>query len=123
MTLDETSAWTFAVIDDDPHARELVSYALKTSYPGCQIVCVERGETMLNADALDQITAVITDSTAGGADFIRRLRASRFLGPVLMLSNSDEKEAEARAAGADEFLSFERWAEAPARLATLILGR
>jgi hypothetical protein len=67
------------------------------------------------------VAAVVTRyKLFGGTDgllFSALLRSAGFAGPIIMVSNSEEIAHQIHAAGINEFLSFERWSELPARLA------
>jgi DNA-binding response OmpR family regulator len=119
-------SWLIAILNVDPAARDLVRYSLTTSFPNCRILEPKHPGELLDATLLGGITAVVTAYNLigmNGIELIGVLRQRGYAGPVLMLTNAEEKEQAARAAGADEFLPFVRWSEVPARIATMILSR
>jgi DNA-binding response OmpR family regulator len=108
---------TLAIVDTRTESLELLTYALRKAFPKAQITACSQ------ADLLDQRlspSAVVTryklDGEIDGLELVRRMRARHFAGPIILVSNSDELGPKAAEAGADEFLSFDRWAELPAIL-------
>ena len=118
---DSSPAWTVALVDDQPDARELLSYALKASFPRIQLLEPQSPGWLLDHLKSLALEAVVTRyKLFGGMDgllFSALLRSAGFSGPIIMVSNSEEIAAQALAAGISEFLSFSRWSELPSRLA------
>ena len=113
--------WTVAIVDDQPDARELLTYALKTTFPRIQILEPSSPGWLLDHLKQHPLAAVVTRyKLFGGMDgllFSALLRSAGFAGPIVMVSNSEEIASQVKAAGINEFLSFERWSELPSRLA------
>gem|GEM_PF-3152031 len=113
--------WTVAIVDDQPEARELLTYALKTTFPRIKVLEPSSPGWLLDHLTTHPLSAVVTRyKLFGGMDgllFSALLRSAGFAGPIIMVSNSEEVASQTRAAGINEFLSFERWSELPARLA------
>lgn len=79
------------VVDDDPHIREVVCFALEQA--GHEIASVGTGEEALEAFARQPSDAVVLDvmlPQMDGLEVIRRLRASTHV-PVLFLSSRDDE--------------------------------
>lgn len=113
--------WTVAIVDDQPDARELLAYALKTTFPCIQILEPSSPGWLLDHFKQLPLAAVVTRyklfGETDGLLFSALLRSGGFNGPIIMISNSEEIANKTNAAGITEFLSFDRWSELPARLA------
>ncbi|HEY9154759.1 MAG TPA: response regulator [Opitutaceae bacterium] len=113
--------WTVAIVDDQPDARELLTYALRATYPRIQIMEPNSPGWLLDHLHERPVEAVVTRyKLFGGMDgllFSALLRSAGFSGPIIMVSNSEEIANQIDAAGINEFISFERWSELPTRLA------
>jgi DNA-binding NtrC family response regulator len=113
--------WTVAIVDDQPDARELLSYALKTTFPRIQIMEPNSPGWLLDHLNQHPVAAIVTRyKLFGGMNgllFSALLRSAGFGGPIIMVSNAEEIAGQIHAAGINEFINFERWSELPARLA------
>lgn len=116
--------WTIALVDDRVDSAELLTYALQKTFVDVNVHSCSPFEVL--SDTV-RPSAVVTryrlSGRVDGLELIRQLRENHFKGPILLISNSDELEPRALAAGADAFLSFEKWAELPSRLSALMLNR
>jgi len=81
------------VVDDDPHIREVVCFALEKA--GHAVTCVGSGEAALAALEQSAVDAVVLDVVLpemDGLDVVRRLRArGDDHPPVLFLSSRDDE--------------------------------
>ena len=118
------SDWRIALIDDKPDSKELISYAIKSTFPTITVQPHASAREFINGFAKERPTAVVTRQRLfgdlDGITMARLLRGSGFLGPIVMITNAEEMRDEAEKAGINVFLSFDRWAELPSRLASAI---
>ena len=83
---------TILVVDDDPHIREVLEFALKTE--GYAVWACGSGEEALRRFKRDAPNLVILDLALPGIDGLevcRRLRAAPSAVPILMLTCRDEE--------------------------------
>ena len=120
------SEFSIALIDDQPDSLDLLRYAIKSRLPRTRISAPKSGEIFLQNFSQERPDAVVTRQkligNLNGLSLIRTLRQRGFLGPIIMITNSPELEAEAFVVGASDFLTFDRWSELPRRLETLLSG-
>lgn len=115
---------TVALIDDRPESKDLIGYAIKSSFPSIRVREHASAREFIDGLATERPAAVITRQRLygdmDGLSLTRVLRSSGFSGPILMITNAEELRAEAEQAGISAFMSFDRWAELPSRLASLL---
>ncbi|HEU5080485.1 MAG TPA: response regulator [Opitutaceae bacterium] len=118
------SEWTIALIDDKPDSQELISYAIKSTFPSIKLNAHASARDFINGFTKNRPTAVVTRQRLfgdmDGLSLARLLRSTGFPGPIVMITNAEELKNEAEKAGVNVFLSFDRWAELPSRLGSAI---
>lgn len=92
----------------------LLRHALTREFPGVVVIEHTDAEAALVTLRALTVDAVITDSRMpkiSGIEFVRRFRVGNAVTPVIMLTGSDEKKAEALAAGVTTFIATGGWHE------------
>jgi two-component system OmpR family response regulator len=95
------------VVDDDPHTREVVCFALEQA--SHEVACAGTGEEALEYFSREPADAIVLDVVMpgmDGLDVIRRLRATSEV-PVLFLSSRDDEVDRVLGLelGADDYLT------------------
>ena len=92
----------------------LLRHALQREFPGVAVLEFSDGDAALACLRQEAVDAVVTDNrmpTLSGVEFVRQLRGWDRHTPIIMLTGSDEKRAEARAAGVTTFIASGSWLE------------
>jgi response regulator RpfG family c-di-GMP phosphodiesterase len=98
------------VVDDNPESRFLLTKTLLRKFPQVMVLeCADAGSAQRTA-ALEPLDVIVLHRTADviGVDLIRMLREVSDKIPIIMVSGID-RSAEAMAAGANFFLSYDEW--------------
>jgi CheY-like chemotaxis protein len=102
------------ILNDEEDSLVLLRHALEREFPGVEVLEHTDGEAALEVLREKHVDAVVTDNRMpklSGVEFVRRLRVRDRATPVIMLTGSDEKKAEARAAGVTTFITSGSWLE------------
>lgn len=98
------------VVDDEPFLRRILTYLLTGA--GYRVECAEDGhqalEKLSGPDLPDLLITDLMMPGLSGTDLVRKLRQEREFGkPVLVLTARGQRmdEVEARASGADAFMT------------------
>jgi CheY-like chemotaxis protein len=105
-----SSAPHFLVVDYLPESRSLFAKTLLRKYPAATIHQTTDSAKALELTRAFDLRAIIAHRTTDlrGFELVRRLRDADPAVPIVMVSIS-EGEADARAAGANAFLSYDEW--------------
>lgn len=114
------------ILNDREEDLLLLRHALKREFPGVQVLEFLDAEAALETLRTTRVDAVITDNRMpriSGIEFVRRFRAWNVATPVVMLTGSDEKKAEARAVGVTTFIASGSWPDIRERIRGTLAGR
>jgi CheY-like chemotaxis protein len=103
--------YRFVLADDDPDVLFLAQNAIEEFYPGSSFASFSNAEDALQHILRMPIDILITDHGMGvmsGTELIRVLRQREFKLPIIMVSGHEQKEQEAKEAGANVFLTKAR---------------
>lgn len=92
----------------------LLRHALQREFPGVAVLEFREAEAALALLRQETVDAIVTDNRMpkiSGVEFVRQLREWDRQTPIIMLTGSDEKRAEARAAGVTTFIDSGSWLE------------
>jgi CheY-like chemotaxis protein len=98
------------VIDDNPESRFLLTKTLLRKFPQVMLLeCADAGSATRTA-ATEELDVIIVHRSADviGVEMIQMLREVSTSVPIIMVSGID-RSAEALAAGANFFLSYDEW--------------
>lgn len=107
------------ILNDDEDGLLLLRHALHREFADVEVLEFSEGEAALAFLREQKVDAVVTDNrmpTLSGIEFVRRLRTWDRSVPVVMLTGSEEKNAEARAAGVTTFIATGSWLEIRAQI-------
>ena len=107
------------ILNDEEDGLLLLRHALHREFPGVEVVECTEAESALNQLHDAPVDAIVTDNRmpkVTGIEFVRRLRQWNQTTPVIMLTGSDEKKAEAKAAGVTTFITSGSWLEIRERI-------
>lgn len=98
------------VIDDNPESRFLLTKTLIRKFPHVMVLECADANSAVRTVAMEVLDVVILHRTADvlGVDLIHMLRDASDVVPIIMVSGID-RSAEAIAAGANFFLSYDEW--------------
>src|SRR4051812_24647281 len=102
------------ILNDEEDGLVLLRHALQREFPGVEVLEFSDAEPALAMLRQQAVDAVVTDNRMPkitGVDFVRQFRVWDRTTPVIMLTGSDEKSAEARAAGVTTFICSGGWLE------------
>jgi CheY-like chemotaxis protein len=102
------------ILNDEEDGLVLLRHALEREFPGVTVLEFSDAGPALELLRGQKVDAVVTDNRmprVSGIDFVRELRSWDAATPVIMLTGSDEKKAEARAAGVTTFICSGSWLE------------
>ncbi len=97
------------IADDAPDVAKMVAFGVRMTWPGCQVLIAEDGETALRRFAEEGADLVVLDVAMpppDGLEVCRRIRESSEV-PILMLTvrNGIVDKVRAFDAGADDYLA------------------
>lgn len=98
------------VIDFNAESRQLLVRTLRRKFPGAVIHEVEDADEAAAMARTSDLAAIVTHRTfeVEGIPLVRQLRAAAPRALIVMVSGID-RSAEALAAGATAFLSYDEW--------------
>src|SRR3954464_14760628 len=95
------------ILNDEEDGLLLLRHALQKEFPGVEVAGYTDAEGALAATQQERFDGIVTDNRMpgmSGIDFVRRVRVGDKATPVVMLTGSEEKKAEALAAGVTTFI-------------------
>ncbi len=107
------------ILNDEEDGLILLRHALEREFPEAAVASFADAESALAALHRERFDAVVTDNRMpgmSGIDFVRRFRSSDQATPVIMLTGSEEKKAEAAVVGVTTFISSGNWTEIRAQI-------
>jgi CheY-like chemotaxis protein len=102
------------ILNDEEEGLILLRYALQREFPGVEVLEHTAAESALEVLHAQTVDAVVTDNrmpNVTGIEFVRQFRSWNQTTPVIMLTGSDEKSAEALAVGVTTFIGRGTWSE------------
>src|SRR4051794_29604509 len=100
--------YRFTLAEDDPDQLFLMHRMLSKAFPDASIASFSNAEDALRHIVATGTDILITNHAMGamdGTELIRELRQREYRIPIIMISGTQAAEAEARSAGATEFLN------------------
>lgn len=113
----------FLLVNDHENGLFLLERAVMREFPAAVVVKSRSAEEALGIWQNRKFDALITDNRMPhmeGLDMVRAIRAVDMDTPILMLTGSPQAEAEARAAGVNDFISSGSWDDIRARIRRLL---
>lgn len=110
------------LVNDHENGLFLLERAVMREFPAAVVVKSRSAEEALAFWQHRKFDAIITDNRMPqmeGLDLVRAIRAVDRATPILMLTGSPQAEADARAAGVNDFLSSGSWDDIRARIRRL----
>lgn len=116
-----SSLHQFLLIDLHMEGRDLMSRTLLRKFPGATILESDDADQALAMARVLPLTAIVAHRTlnVSGAELVQQLRAANPTVPILMVSGIN-REDQARAAGANQFLSSDEWLRLGTVMETLL---
>jgi CheY-like chemotaxis protein len=102
------------ILNDEEDGLVLLRHALQREFPGVTVLEFSEATPALALLRDQKVDAVVTDNRmpqVTGIEFVRQLRTWDNVTPVIMLTGSDEKKAEALAVGVTSFIASGSWLE------------
>jgi DNA-binding response OmpR family regulator len=118
-----STALQFLIIDKDPEGRDLLSRNLQRHFPGAAIIDCDDADAAQKTLEASPISTVLLHRAldADGVSLIRRVRDVNPHVPILALSGID-RAAECLAAGASDFLLYDKWSMVGRVVENLLAG-